>query len=86
MAEEKKGACGCDSLCMQFAATSGRYNDRSAFSNNGAMDNANALSQSFQATAQNTLSQTPGTELASMLAQLAGVINARPVGAGGTAT
>ena len=66
------GPCGCTSdpnVSRIFDQTAARYNDRSAFSNNAAMDNNNMLQSMFQAQAQNSLEQTPGTSLTE-LAQL----------------
>lgn len=70
MTESEKGApCGCVSdpnVSRMFDQTAARYNDRSAFSNNAAMDNNNMLQSMFQAQAQNSLESTPGTSLAEL--------------------
>ncbi len=70
---EAGGPCGCISdpnVSRIFDQTAARYNDRSAFSNNAAMDNNNMLQSMFQAQAQNALEVTPGqylTELAQLI-------------------
>ena len=65
------GPCGCTSdpnVSRIFDQTAARYNDRSAFSNNAAMDNNNMLQSMFQAQAQNSLESTPGHSLAELTA------------------
>jgi hypothetical protein len=57
-------------VSRQFDQTAARYNDRSAFSNNAAMDNNNMLQSMFQAQAQNTLESTPGSNLTDLIAMI----------------
>jgi len=79
--EAAKGgnACGCSCICdptvaRGFDQSSMRYNDRSAYANNNQMDNQTLLLSMFQSQAQNSLEQTPMTELASSMAQLMSVV------------
>lgn len=79
MNEENK-SCGCSCICDPTVArvldqTSSRYNDRSAYANNNQMDNQTLLLSMFQSQAQNSLEQTPITELAGAIAQLNAVVN-----------
>ncbi len=74
--EAKHGPCGCVSdptVSRIFDQTAARYNDRSAFSNNAAMDNNNMLQSMFQAQAQNSLEQTPSTSLNELTAMIKAV-------------
>jgi len=79
MADNENKACGCSCICdptvaRGFDQTSMRYNDRSAYANNNQQDNQTLLLSMFQAQAQNNLEQTPGTQLASTLAQFISVL------------
>ena len=60
--------------------TCGRYNDRSAFSNNMAMDNQNNMQLQFTATAQNTLEQRPQTQQMSDMMMMLALTNKLPLG------
>jgi len=75
MADSDKGApCGCVSdpnVSRMFDQTAARYNDRSAFSNNAAMDNNNMLQSMFQAQAQNSLESTPQHSLVELQSLMA---------------
>lgn len=70
--EDGGGCCGrCPAdpnVDRMFDQTAARYNDRSAFSNNAAMDNNNMLQSMFQAQAQNSLEQTPSTDITQLTA------------------
>lgn len=79
MGAEDNKSCGCNCICDPTAArvldqTMVRYNDRSAYANNNQQDNQTLLLSMFQSQAQNSLEQTPMTELASSLAQLMSVV------------
>lgn len=67
--------CGCNCciepvVSMTFNQTASRFNERASYANVNQMDNQTLLLSMFQAQAQNSLEQTPQTELISMLAQL----------------
>lgn len=70
--EETHNPCGCTCICdptvgRQFDQTSGRFNDRSAFSNNNQMDAVQQLNSMFTAKAQQTLSSDSQMNLASWI-------------------
>lgn len=63
--------CFCDpTVARSFEQSASRYNDRSSYANNNQQDNQTLLLSMFQAQAQNSLEQTPTTDLMSMMAQL----------------
>lgn len=60
--------CICDpTVTRQFDQTSGRYNDRSAFSNNNQMDTVQQLNAQFTAKANQTLTSDAQMNLASWI-------------------
>jgi hypothetical protein len=73
--------CEC-SCCIEpvtqqtFNQTAARYNDRSAFANNLQQDSVVQMQNMFQAQAQNSLEQTPGTNLTNLLAQMQAMLQA----------
>jgi hypothetical protein len=77
------GGCVSQEVSETFRQSAARYNDRSAFANNAAMDGSNMMQMQFMVAAQNTLEQDPGSQLAGMLAQLAAVVNGRPTNTAG---
>ena len=63
--------CFCDpTVARGFEQSAMRYNDRSSYANNNQQDNQTLLLSMFQAQAQNSLEQTPTTDLVALLAQL----------------
>lgn len=66
MASTEPCPCNCcldPANQMLLTSTTARYNDRSAFANNLQQDSVVQMQNMFQATAQNTLEQTPQTTM-----------------------
>ena len=75
---DKDKSCQCPCFCdptvaRQFEQTGGRYNDRSAFANNLQQDSVVQMQSIFQAQAQNSLEQTPHTQMQTDASNIAGL-------------
>jgi hypothetical protein len=69
-------------IAITFSQTAARFNERASFAAAAAMDDNTMMRMQFAAQAQQQLESDTGDRLASTIAQLAGVINGRVLGAG----
>ena len=79
MAQDDNKSCGCSCICDPTVArvldqSMARFNDRSGYANNNQMDNQTLLLSMFQSQAQNSLEQTPLTDLMGIIAQVGALV------------